>query len=367
MKNSICLIYNYAQHYREGIFRLMDKELPIDFVFGDNDRDIKKMDYSVLKNSIKEVKNKILFRKPFYYQQEVISLIKKDYKTYLILADPHCLSNWILLFLSKLYKKRIFFWTHGWYGREKWLTKVIKKIFFSLSDGIFLYGNYAKNLMIKEGFNSKKLHVIYNSLSYDEQLKYRSKLQNNQIYNNHFNNDNKNLIFIGRLTSIKRLDLLLYTLKELKDKNITFNLTLIGDGEKKNELIKLTNSLGLTNCIWFYGACYSEDEISNLIYNADLCVSPGNVGLTAMHSMAYGTPVLTHNKYEMQVPEFEAILDGKTGIFFKYEDYHSLAIALINWFNLSKDRESIRLDCFKMIDEHYNPYVQIKIFKETLS
>ena len=48
--HKICLIYNYAQHYRIGIFKLLDQELSCDFYFGDQMDDVKKLDYSELKN-----------------------------------------------------------------------------------------------------------------------------------------------------------------------------------------------------------------------------------------------------------------------------------------------------------------------------
>ena len=35
MAERICLIDNFAQHYRENIFTLMDQNMDIDFVFGD--------------------------------------------------------------------------------------------------------------------------------------------------------------------------------------------------------------------------------------------------------------------------------------------------------------------------------------------
>ena len=62
-----------------------------------------------------------------------------------------------------------------------------------------------------------------------------------------------------------------------------------------------------------YGETFDEAEISKLLNHADLCVSPGNVGLTAMHALAYGVPVATHNDFKNQMPEFEAITPGKTG------------------------------------------------------
>lgn len=84
---------------------------------------------------------------------------------------------------------------------------------------------------------------------------------------------------------------------------------------RKQQLQQQVKSYNLANNIWFYGACYDEIKNAALIYNADLCVSPGNVGLTAMHSMVFGTPVITHNDFKWQMPEFEAIEPGKTGDF----------------------------------------------------
>lgn len=67
--------------------------------------------------------------------------------------------------------------------------------------------------------------------------------------------------------------------------------------------------------VWFYGSCYDEQTNAELIYNADMCVAPGNVGLTAIHAMTFGCPVITHSDFKWQMPEFEAIHPGKTGDF----------------------------------------------------
>ena len=70
------------------------------------------------------------------------------------------------------------------------------------------------------------------------------------------------------------------------------------------------------NCI-FYGATYDEKELSKLIYMSDLTVSPGNIGLTAIHSLSYGTPVCSHSNFNNQMPESEAIINFENGFFFR--------------------------------------------------
>jgi glycosyltransferase involved in cell wall biosynthesis len=361
----ICLIYNYAQHYRKNIFMLLDKELDCDFIFGDKMGDVKKMDYSLLAHLKKEVKNKTILY-PIYYQKGVLSLLKEDYTHFLFLGDLNCISTWLMLLLSHFFGKKIYFWSHGWYGKESKFRALLKKFYFNYSDGVFLYGNYAKNLMIDNGIDSNKLFVIYNSLSYDEQKIIRTRLKKTDIYKNHFHNERRNLIFIGRLTRVKKLDLLLKAFYILNEKVQKYNLIFIGSGEMTNELSEMAQSLDISKDIWFFGETYDELELSELIFNADLCVSPGNVGLTAIHAMTYGCPVITHDNFAYQGPEFEAIVSGRTGIFFKYNNIQSLIESINNWFNLKLERNLIIENCFKIIDTKYNPHYQIDIIKENI-
>jgi glycosyltransferase involved in cell wall biosynthesis len=364
-RKKFCLIYNFAQHYRKSIFLLMDKELACDFVFGDKMGDVKKLDYILLPHFKKEVKNKTFIRPPFYYQQGAISLLKEGYTHYIMLGDLNCTSTWLMLFLIKLQRRKIYFWSHGWYGKEATFRKRMKKIFFGLADGVFLYGNYAKQLMIKNGLNENKLHVIYNSLAYDEQKEIRKNLTNTGIFKKHFKNNCCNLIFVGRLTRIKQLDMLLQALYELNRQGEKYNLTLIGNGKMKEELSDLAQKLNIKENVWFYGATYNESKLSELIYDADLCVSPGNVGLTAMHALTYGCPVVTHDNFPYQMPEFEAIIEDKTGLFFEYNNLHSLIKTISNWF-CNVNRDIVRKQCYEIIDTKYNPHNQIEIIKNVL-
>ena len=68
------------------------------------------------------------------------------------------------------------------------------------------------------------------------------------------------------------------------------------------------------------------------------------------------------------MPEFEAIQEGVTGAFFEAKDSQSLADCIRHWFvNHKGDREKVREACYKEIDSKWNPHIQIKIMKQTLS
>lgn len=365
----LCIIYNFAQHYRTNIFTLIDKTFNCGWVFGDAMSDVKKMDYALLKGRVTESHTKRLLG-GWYWQPKVLAQLFKDYDHYILLGETRALSTWAFCVLARLFKpkKKVYFWSHAWYGKETRIEELIKKVLFHLPNGgVFCYGNYARELMIKEGFDPDKLYTIHNSLAYDKQIEVRKQLQETSVYQEHFGNDNKNLFFVGRLTSVKKLDQILKAMIVCRDKGRNYNLTFIGGGEKAEELKWLTRSLGLEKQVWFYGPCYDETELSSLIYNADLCVAPGNIGLTAMHAMVFGIPCITHNDFPYQMPEFETIKEGVTGSYFERDNVNDLAGQIDRWFDDNGlKRDEVRRACMKEIDDEWNPYFQIEVLKKNL-
>lgn len=365
MTHKIAFISRSSVHYRKNIYMLMDKELGVDFYFGDSrPGKIENVDESLLNNVKPHLHNINLG--PFYWQRGVFKLLRSDYTDIIMPGETYCLSSWVITLLAKYSGKKVYHWTHGAYGNEtgfkKWFTKLrAKKVAGSL-----LYGTYARDVLIKYGVDSSKLYVIYNSLAYDEQIEIRKSMSPTPIYQNYFRNDNRNIVFVGRLTKVKKLDQILYAVAKLRNEGNDLNVTFIGDGIEKERLVSLAKELKLVN-VWFYGVCYDEKILSEMIYNADICISPGNVGLTAMHAMTFGTPVISHNNFPMQMPEFEAIEDGLTGTFFKEDDIDSLADAIERWFASNKEREEIRQACYKIIDKKYNPHIQIETMKKIIN
>lgn len=363
----VAFIFRYGAHYRASIYNLIDEKIPTTFFFANNEiTSIKKMDYFRLSNCYQNLK---VIKLPFgfYYIKGMNSININDFNCFVFAGDIRDISSWLMLIRCKSKKKKTLLWSHGWYGCESIIIKSIKKLYYSLATGVLLYGNYAKNLMIKNGFRDEKISVIYNSLDYEKQINTRALLKTTNIFQDHFGNHNPTVIFIGRLTKEKQLQMLLNAILLLRKEGVFMNLVLIGDGVEKGNLLNLSQELCIDHVVWFYGECYNEFEIGQLIYNAFVCVSPGNVGLTAMHSLVYGTPVITHNDFSHQVPEFESIEEGKTGAFFVYRSIESLSNTIKKWLKSHphKNDELIH-SCQKVIEEKYNPYVQLKILMDRI-
>jgi hypothetical protein len=93
----------------------------------------------------------------------------------------------------------------------------------------------------------------------------------------------------------------------------------------------------------------------------DVCVVPGGVGLTGMHAMGVGVPVVSHGDLNVQKPECEAIVSGKTGATFKRGDAADLAKTLGVLFSDQDELAAMRENCFTMMDTFFNPDYQSEV------
>ena len=193
--HKVCFYNRSSIHYRKNIWLLMDRELPCDFYFGDSrPGKIEPIPYDLFEHFKGEFHNVVLGR--FYWQRGALSLLKSDYTDIITPAEPFCLSSWVLILLAKKYRKSIYTWTHGVYGNENVFKQWVIKWKIRHLKGCFLYGTYAKDILVKWGVPKGKLHVVYNSLNYDEQLPMRNELVHSDLYQQHFQNDNHNIVFI---------------------------------------------------------------------------------------------------------------------------------------------------------------------------
>lgn len=101
----LCIIYNFAQHYRTNIFTLMDKEFNCDWVFGNSMADVKKMDYSLLRGNVTETHTKRLLG-GWYWQPKVVFQLFRDYDKYILLGETRAVSTWVFCFLARILKPK---------------------------------------------------------------------------------------------------------------------------------------------------------------------------------------------------------------------------------------------------------------------
>ncbi len=380
----VAIVYPYIAHYRLPIFSELSLTKGIEYtMIADIEAklSIKTIDPKLGEIPIQEgglrlrnVKNLWIYKGMVLWQRNLLSLLRKnDFSAVIFLGNTYYISTWAGLFYAKLNGKKVYLWTHGVTRNETGLKWKFRRFFYNLSDGLFLYGHKAKEIMIKNDFAESKLHVVYNSLDYTQQIKYRAKINSlNAIKKKQelFKNPELPvLVFVGRLTNQKKLDMIVEAVQILAVQDFKLNTLFIGEGQIVNDLNQLINKYTLEDYFHFYGACYEESQLAELIGVSDICVSPGEVGLTAITALTYGTPVISHDDFNFQMPEYEVIIPGVNGDLFKRGSINDLAEKIKNWLlkNKTASRDKIRAYCYQNIDTKYNPKNQAQIINEIIT
>ena len=377
MKKKIIYFTNIFPHYRLAIWKdlLNSKTFDLEIFFS------QKNPFGIHSLELKDIftsneRSKLHFVKNYWIKQKILIWQSKIIKTaffsqfdyLLLLGEMNIISSWISIFIAKLRGKKVYMWSHGVYGNENVFKKFFRLLFLRQADFIFLYENRSKLLLKQNGFSEDSLEVVYNSLDYDLHNKIYLQLKNTKrsdIITFFSDNSLPVIIFIGRLTANKKINLLIDALKNINNQKTSYNLLIVGEGEKLDFLKNAYQNPINDGWLYFYGSSYESSITSQLIYHSDLCVSPGNIGLTAIHSLSFGTPVASHNNFINQMPEVEAIIDGENGFLFQENDTIDMANKIVLWFsnNPKVNKEIVR----KIITEKYNPDNQLSIFKKHFS
>lgn len=370
-----CLVvYHFAALYREPIFRELMGSKVLDFELA---CDIKSIGGIEVCDTNKEIYGNRFHRLRNYWlpkgglwQSGLLRLLMvRKYSSYLLLGDPHFLTVWLTLLWGKVSRRPVYLWTHGFTRRGGWVQRSIKLLMYRLSAGIFLYGNNSLTELHKSGVPKSHLHVVYNSLDYDLQRSYRISCElcdSVSIKRDHFKYpDRFQLIYVGRLTYHKNLEWCIEAVYKLALQNIKVNLLFVGDGEARGELEAIVMKYGLQNEVVFVGKCHDEGILAKYICSSDLCLSPGEIGLTAMHMLAYGTPCLTHSNPHGQMPEYEAIIPGYSGELFLDGDIDDMVdnIKVV----MQKGKGYYSKNCISVIESRYTADRQLRVFEEFIN
>lgn len=360
----VAIVYHFFPHYRKGVLdAISNDDFDVTF-FGDpmeRYQGIPSLRFEAdtdFRPATVKVLNDISFQ-----WAAVHASLSSEFDVLVLLANPNFFTTWLAAAIGRLTGKRVLFWGHGFLSADRSLKNYIRRIFFSLGHAQYLYGYRAKCIAESFGFHSRNLYVGFNSLDYQSQLRTRRELlacpeeprQSSEI----------RILGVSRLTDKCAYDVLMNAVSLAQETSEwRFKLTLIGGGPAESKLKALAVQLKLD--IDFVGELYDEEAVAGYIFDSDVVVSPGKIGLTAMHSLMFGTPVISHSDMDRQMPEVEAVAPGISGILFRYGDMADLSRCLISIPDVFHDRRQTRENCFRIIDEIYNPYRQCEVLSDAI-
>ena len=115
------------------------------------------------------------------------------------------------------------------------------------ADFIIANSNFTKELAIKVGINPSKILIIFPGIHKPKIVENISKIKAEKVFGESF----PKIITVARLDKRKGHDKILMIIKNLKPKFPKIKYVAVGDGEEKNNLLKLSKELSLDKEIIF--------------------------------------------------------------------------------------------------------------------
>jgi glycosyltransferase involved in cell wall biosynthesis len=350
----VSLIIRFTPYYRTGVFNLLGTLEDIDLCLVTYKHEhirLPQLDPADVRFCYINTKAYYfrLFGRTAYLQPKAITATIRN-KSDVIIVYNHMadLTTWIMLLLGKITGKKIILWGHGKGSIDKeWKNTSLRNFYMRLAKANLFY-NYEAYGFWSRHIRKESLFVAPNSLDTNISKVFYQKHKDSLPVRKH------SVCFIGRLTPLKNLPLVLNIIHTLRREFPDILLSIVGDGPERPALEKLTMELGMADNVTFYGELFEEEPISKILIQSWLTLLPNFAGLSIQHSMAYGTPVVIGNDHYEHGPEASLVMDGKTGLVCYDNDIPDFVTKISFLFREEKRREEMSRNSFNLITTEYS-------------
>lgn len=274
----------------------------------------------------------------------------------IICGNLRYVSNYPLMLRARHSGMGIVWWSHGRTRCPKPVVEQLRLAVLKFVDAVLLYTDDEVQLYKSMGLPPAKLFATNNTV--DEASIHRAtdrwnSKQLEQFCTQKSLDQKALLLFCGRLKTAARLDLALRAMKLLHNRGLNCQLVVIGDGPERQRLEYLASELGLSQSMRWMGALYDQVDLAPWFLSARALVYPGPIGLSLMHALNYGLPVITHNNHANHKPEIAAFEHGVNGLQFTEGDVEDLAAKVAAILSAPSLRDRLSTGALRTIREHY--------------
>lgn len=191
-----------------------------------------------------------------------------------------------------------------------------KKVLEGYDKVVFIYSKLAKEAQML-GIPDDKIAVIANGIDAEKVEQYSKDLDRNQIRHKFgLRDDEKVILSIGRLVGVKRIHILIDTVKKLVDKGYKVRAIIVGEGSEKRKLEDLASTI--KEKVVFTGfiserekyECYAIAELFMLPSLSEglptVLLESATMGVPAIATNINGIPdIVVHNKTGLLVDVFD--------------------------------------------------------------
>ena len=276
-----------------------------------------------------------------------------------VLPGYHRPEYWAMLIACILTGKRraVFCDSTGRDRPRRLLTSIPKRMFFSLCDGYFGFGERSREYLMSLGAKRERIFIPCQAaalpLSFvperalDERVRARSAQE--PVF-----------LFVGRLSQEKGVDALLDAFAAIAQHVPQARLRIVGTGPQGEALRKAAHDAGLAHAVSFVGSLQDEG-LSREYFAATCLVLPSFSepwGLVVNEALSHGCPVVVSDNCGC-VPEL--VIDGVTGYAFRSGDAASLHRTLLKAMEAFADTGKTARACIEVIGRFDPPHAASNI------
>lgn len=222
-------------------------------------------------------------------------------------------------------RRPVVLWGHGYSKHFSRWRHVTRTRLGKLASTCVTYSEGVRQRLIAEGLDATRLFSAPNALDGTPlrtlrqhwlkhtvelgELRQRLGIQSGRI-----------LLFVSRLEPDKRVDLLLTAFRRVLSRHSDTRLVIVGGGSELPRLKAEAQRLGVAQQTHFLGPIYDEHTLSGLFMSATAFVYPVAVGLSILHALHYGVPVVTSNNADCHNPEFDVLVHERNSLLYRHDD-----------------------------------------------
>jgi len=339
----VVFVQKFVPHYRLPFFERFRDELTergIEFllIYGEPDAyegSKVRMEYPEWGTKVNSRIVKLAGR--FLYWQGIVSHIRKG-DLVIVEQAAKLIDNYVLYALCRFGYIRMGYFGHGENFQsddELFISGWLKRRMLINVTRWFAYTELTRTSLLKQGVPDGKISVVNNTLLPPENLTTHEiqKVPGRFLY-------------IGGLYFLKRLDLVFDGFALASKNNPSLELHVVGDGPDRTIAEKAAAE---NPQVTYHGSLYGEER-NAMIASADAILMPGLVGLVAVDSFFFNTPILTSHAGQHS-PEV-AYLENNVNALFDGEDGNAQSYGqLIEQFASEEGlKEKLQLGCQNSVD-----------------
>ena len=168
----------------------------------------------------------------------------------------------------------------------------------------------------------------------------------------------------GRITSVKRYDLIVKAFKIVKDKYPEYSLKIYGIGDRESEIRKIIEEYDLSKSVYLMG--WSNDIISDLLNNKIFILTSDYEGMPngLIEAMACGCTCISR---DCKFGPAEIIDNEEDGLLIDSDSEDDFAKAMIRVIEDESLAKKMSLNAYEKIKNKFNEKVMIKSFYEYIN